>query len=192
MDKPVTPHFDRIWLIKTNIRRSLSKNYTLTVTPDSSSSEYQSTDSSSPKRQSLFSRLFRRSGKQKNRQIDTFSAQFPPTEWFNSRAVHLHNVGTQTSEKVGRRSQQVVLIQNKYFKTVFWNYRTCLWPAFYPTQLFTTAPRLVNSHRLCPGTAETHLVNPRSWSGLEIVRRFVVTRPTTPTTLAAYLGPSIQ
>lgn len=49
---------------------------------------------------SLLSRLFRRSGRSKQRQIGTFSAQFPPAEWFNSKAVHLHSVGTQTSDLV--------------------------------------------------------------------------------------------
>ncbi|KAH8302952.1 hypothetical protein KR044_012454 [Drosophila immigrans] len=79
--------------------RSLSKTYAQTLnTTDSSSSEYQSTDSSSPKKGSLLSRLFRRSGRAKQRQIETYSAQFPPAEWFNSRAVHLHSVGTQTAD----------------------------------------------------------------------------------------------
>ncbi|XP_055321625.1 uncharacterized protein LOC129577874 isoform X2 [Sitodiplosis mosellana] len=81
--------------------RSLSKNYAQTLAncgTDSSSSEYQSTDSSSPKKASLLSRLFRRSGRSKQRQIETYSAQFPPAEWFNSKAVHLHSVGTQTSD----------------------------------------------------------------------------------------------
>ncbi|GAB0099991.1 uncharacterized protein DMENIID0001_159000 [Sergentomyia squamirostris] len=78
--------------------RSLTKTYTMAVTADSSSSENQSTDSSSPKKGSLLSRLFRRSGRSKQRQIETFSAQFPPLEWFNSRAVHLHSVGTQTTD----------------------------------------------------------------------------------------------
>lgn len=45
---------------------------------------------------SLLSRLFRRS-KRSQCQIHTFSAQFPPLEWFNSKAVHLHSVSTQTS-----------------------------------------------------------------------------------------------
>ncbi|XP_037931095.1 uncharacterized protein LOC119665907 [Teleopsis dalmanni] len=78
--------------------RSLSKTYAQTLATDSSSSEYQSTDSSSPKKGSLLSRLFRRSGRAKPRQIETYSAQFPPAEWFNSRAVHLHSVGTQTTD----------------------------------------------------------------------------------------------
>ncbi|KAG4073771.1 hypothetical protein HA402_000995 [Bradysia odoriphaga] len=79
--------------------RSLSKNYAQTLTTDSSSSEYQSTDSSSPKKASLLSRLFRRSGRSKPRQIETFSDQFPPPEWFNSKIVHLHSVGTQTVDQ---------------------------------------------------------------------------------------------
>ncbi|XP_005188677.2 ras guanine nucleotide exchange factor R [Musca domestica] len=78
--------------------RSLSKTYAQTLNTDSSSSEYQSTDSSSPKKGSLLSRLFRRSGRNKSRQLETYSAQFPPAEWFNSKAVHLHSVGTQTQD----------------------------------------------------------------------------------------------
>lgn len=91
--------------------RSLTKTYALTVTADSSSSENQSTDSSSPKKGSLLSRLFRRSGRSKQRQIETFSAQFPPLEWFNSRAVHLHSVGTQTTDHVSvLHSWNVILL----------------------------------------------------------------------------------
>lgn len=116
--------------------RSLSKNSTLqqqqqqqqsstatmpaNMVTDSSSSEYHSTDSSSPskyhweplltfllniyfpaiylieKSASLLSRIFRRSCRNPSKKIETFSAQFPPREWFNSKAVHLVNVGTQT------------------------------------------------------------------------------------------------
>lgn len=49
---------------------------------------------------SLLSRLFRRSGRNKVRQLETYSGQFPPAEWFNSKAVHLHSVGTQTQDPV--------------------------------------------------------------------------------------------
>lgn len=81
--------------------KSLSKNYTQTICTDSSSSECHSTDSSSPsKKPSLLSRIFRRSGRLKQRQIETFTAQFPPAEWFNSKAVHLHSIGTQTTDHV--------------------------------------------------------------------------------------------
>jgi hypothetical protein len=51
---------------------------------------------------SLLSRLFRRSGRKQRGlsappvALATFSAQFPPAEWFNQRVVHLHSVGTQT------------------------------------------------------------------------------------------------
>lgn len=55
---------------------------------------------STSEKASLLSRLFRRSGRSKQRQIETYSAQFPPAEWFNSKAVHLHSVGTQTSDLV--------------------------------------------------------------------------------------------
>nr|CAD7201519.1 unnamed protein product [Timema douglasi] len=56
------------------------------------------------KKTSLFSRLFRRSGRKRGLSappapLVTFSAQFPPTEWFNPRVVHLHSIGTQTSGK---------------------------------------------------------------------------------------------
>lgn len=49
-----------------------------------------------PEKESLLSRIFRRS-KRSHCRIKTFSAQFPPAEWFNSRAIHLHSVGTQTT-----------------------------------------------------------------------------------------------
>jgi hypothetical protein len=93
-----------------------------TTVTDSSSSEYQSTDSSSPselmtqsliveailinfsytllcyieKSASLLSRIFRRSCRNPSKKLESYSAQFPPREWFNSKAVHLVNVGTQT------------------------------------------------------------------------------------------------
>lgn len=112
--------------------RSLSKNYAQTLLgTDSSSSEYQSTDSSSPSKQiymslqiqriqilpflekaSLLSRLFRRSGRQKQRQLEVFSAQFPPAEWFNSKAVHLHSIGTQTVDRVSSPLCSYTAIKN--------------------------------------------------------------------------------
>lgn len=64
---------------------------------------------------SLLSRLFRRSGRSKQRQIETYSAQFPPAEWFNSKAVHLHSVGTQTSDLVSNadiKSDEVCFVEN--------------------------------------------------------------------------------
>ncbi|XP_039293669.1 uncharacterized protein LOC111048098 isoform X2 [Nilaparvata lugens] len=57
------------------------------------------------KHMSLLSRIFRRSKRRlvgsggSRSPLSTFSAQFPPTEWFNSRVVHLHSVGTQTQGK---------------------------------------------------------------------------------------------
>ncbi|XP_058836569.1 bromodomain-containing protein DDB_G0270170 [Topomyia yanbarensis] len=89
--------------------RSLSKNYSQTISKDnspplatSSSSDNQSNcdtkkQASSP---SLLSRIFRRStrSKSKTKQIETYSAQFPPPEWFNSKTTHLHSVGTQTMD----------------------------------------------------------------------------------------------
>lgn len=62
---------------------------------------------------SLLSRLFRRSGRQKQRQLEVFSAQFPPAEWFNSKAVHLHSIGTQTVDRVSS-SIFVVIMKKKY------------------------------------------------------------------------------
>lgn len=64
---------------------------------------------------SLLSRLFRRSGRSKQRQIETFSAQFPPPEWFNSKAVHLHSVGTQTADHV-RQPNRTDKFPDIYFK----------------------------------------------------------------------------
>lgn len=49
---------------------------------------------------SLLARLFRRSGRKRGLSapptIHTFSAQFPPAEWFNPKVIHMHCVGTQT------------------------------------------------------------------------------------------------
>ncbi|CAB3243441.1 unnamed protein product [Arctia plantaginis] len=77
------------------------------TTDSSSSTDYPpSVESASPKKVSLLSRLFRRSGRSKQtRTMSTFSAQFPPTEWFNSKAVHLHCVATQTNSKESLQSQ---------------------------------------------------------------------------------------
>ncbi|RZF39779.1 hypothetical protein LSTR_LSTR003440 [Laodelphax striatellus] len=61
---------------------------------------------------SLLSRIFRRSKRRlvgsaaSRAPLSTFSAQFPPTEWFNSRVVHLHSVGTQTQGKEGWCSEE--------------------------------------------------------------------------------------
>ncbi|XP_041976658.1 serine/threonine-protein kinase DDB_G0283821 [Aricia agestis] len=83
--------------------RSLHKH--ANTTDSSSSTDYPpSVESASPKKVSLLSRLFRRSGRSK-RAMSTFSAQFPPTEWFNSKAVHLHCVATQTDSKESLQSQ---------------------------------------------------------------------------------------
>lgn len=63
---------------------------------------------------SLLSRLFRRSGRKQRGSsappvaLATFSAQFPPAEWFNQRVVHLHSVGTQTLSSAS--SQQSVSV----------------------------------------------------------------------------------
>ncbi|CAH0557300.1 unnamed protein product [Brassicogethes aeneus] len=89
----------RLWSSNRRLRRSAS---TRTIAKHhygdtSSSTEYPNSSDSTPvpKKESLLSRLFRRS-KRSQCQIGTFSAQFPPSEWFNSKAIHLHNVGTQT------------------------------------------------------------------------------------------------
>lgn len=77
-------------------------NKLLLGSDSSSSTEYPSTDCSSGKKMSLLSRLFRRSGRKQRGlsappvALATFSAQFPPAEWFNQRVVHLHSIGTQT------------------------------------------------------------------------------------------------
>lgn len=56
----------------------------------------------------LLSRLFRRSTRRKGSAIaGTFGAQYPPTEWFNPRVVHLHSVATQT-----RAGSPSVMIRN--------------------------------------------------------------------------------
>ncbi|XP_062542868.1 putative uncharacterized protein DDB_G0282133 [Armigeres subalbatus] len=100
--------------------RSLSKNYAQTIAKDSapgssatmaatgaansSSSENQSNCDTKKQAssQSLLSRIFRRStrSKSKSKQVETYSAQFPPPEWFNSKTTHLHSVGTQTTDYV--------------------------------------------------------------------------------------------
>ncbi|XP_076269617.1 stork-head domain-containing protein knockout isoform X2 [Rhynchophorus ferrugineus] len=91
----------RLWSSNRRLRRSAStrtihKHYVDT----SSSTEYPNSGDSTPtpKKESLLSRIFRRS-KRSQCQIGTFGAQFPPSEWFNSKAVHLHSVGTQTSSE---------------------------------------------------------------------------------------------
>ncbi|XP_028042734.1 probable serine/threonine-protein kinase DDB_G0267686 isoform X1 [Bombyx mandarina] len=94
--------------------RSLHHKH-VNTTDSSSSTDYPpSVESASPstplakiaEKVSLLSRLFRRSGRSKQtRAMSTFSAQFPPTEWFNSKAVHLHCVATQTNSKESLQSQ---------------------------------------------------------------------------------------
>ncbi|XP_011303297.1 uncharacterized protein knockout isoform X1 [Fopius arisanus] len=103
-------HSLRLWGSARRLHRSGSSR-SLPRRPDrsdtSSSAEYASTDSAphSPTSLSgifsekigLLSRLFRRSTRRKGTPLmGTFSAQYPPTEWFNPRVVHLHSVATQT------------------------------------------------------------------------------------------------
>ncbi|XP_012273132.1 uncharacterized protein LOC105695790 isoform X2 [Orussus abietinus] len=96
-------HSLRLWGSARRLHRSGSSR-SLPRRPDrsdtSSSAEYASTDSaphSPTKKIGLLSRLFRRSSRRKGAPLmGTFSAQYPPTEWFNPRVVHLHSVATQT------------------------------------------------------------------------------------------------
>ncbi|XP_015609189.1 storkhead-box protein 2 isoform X2 [Cephus cinctus] len=96
-------HSLRLWGSARRLHRSGSSR-SLPRRPDrsdtSSSAEYASTDSaphSPTKKIGLLSRLFRRSSRRKGTPLmGTFSAQYPPTEWFNPRVVHLHSVATQT------------------------------------------------------------------------------------------------
>ncbi|XP_034950587.1 uncharacterized protein knockout isoform X2 [Chelonus insularis] len=96
-------HSLRLWGSARRLHRSGSSR-SLPRRPErsdtSSSAEYASTDSaphSPTKKIGLLSRLFRRSSRRKGTPLmGTFSAQYPPTEWFNPRVVHLHSVATQT------------------------------------------------------------------------------------------------
>lgn len=96
-------HSLRLWGSARRLHRSGSSR-SLPRRPErsdtSSSAEYASTDSaphSPTKKIGLLSRLFRRSTRRKGAPLmGTFSAQYPPTEWFNPRVVHLHSVATQT------------------------------------------------------------------------------------------------
>ncbi|XP_066584719.1 serine-rich adhesin for platelets isoform X2 [Prorops nasuta] len=96
-------HSLRLWGSARRLHRSGSSR-SLPRRPErsdtSSSAEYASTDSaphSPTKKIGLLSRLFRRSTRRKGVPLmGTFSAQYPPTEWFNPRVVHLHSVATQT------------------------------------------------------------------------------------------------
>uniref|UniRef100_A0A182LS97 Winged helix Storkhead-box1 domain-containing protein n=1 Tax=Anopheles culicifacies TaxID=139723 RepID=A0A182LS97_9DIPT len=88
--------------------RSLSKNYAQTISKDGTMAPLAAPEQPAPaldakkqaSSQSLLSRIFRRStrSKSKSKQIETYSAQFPPPEWFNSKTTHLHSVGTQTTD----------------------------------------------------------------------------------------------
>uniref|UniRef100_A0A182NIA8 Winged helix Storkhead-box1 domain-containing protein n=1 Tax=Anopheles dirus TaxID=7168 RepID=A0A182NIA8_9DIPT len=87
--------------------RSLSKNYAQTIAKDGGAAPLATPEPTAvidakkqASSQSLLSRIFRRStrSKSKTKQIETYSAQFPPPEWFNSKTTHLHSVGTQTTD----------------------------------------------------------------------------------------------
>ncbi|KAF5296819.1 hypothetical protein FQA39_LY12337 [Lamprigera yunnana] len=89
----------RLWGTSRRLRRSAStRTISKHCTDSSSSTDCQNSSDSTQnsKKPSLLSRLFRRS-KRSQCQLNTFSAQFPPMEWFNSKAIHLHSVSTQTS-----------------------------------------------------------------------------------------------
>lgn len=125
----------RLWSSNRRLRRSAStrtiaKNHYVDT---SSSTEYPNSGDSTPvpskecpchfdesylvtsrnlfsEKESLLTRLFRRS-KRSQCQIRTYSDQFPPTEWFNSKAIHLHNVGTQTTAPEKVRLHYFSLVQ---------------------------------------------------------------------------------
>ncbi|KAK4879140.1 hypothetical protein RN001_007286 [Aquatica leii] len=89
----------RLWGTARRLRRSAStRTIAKHCTDSSSSTDYPNSSDSTQnsKKPSLLSRLFRRS-KRSQCHINTFSAQFPPMEWFNSKAIHLHSVSTQTA-----------------------------------------------------------------------------------------------
>lgn len=108
-----------------NYAQTMSKENTSSVVTSSSSENQSNCDTSESRRlnytiscfqhvfvfpekqgssQSLLSRIFRRStrSKSKTKQTETYSAQFPPPEWFNSKTTHLHSVGTQTTDYLVR------------------------------------------------------------------------------------------
>ncbi|KAF5269189.1 hypothetical protein FQR65_LT02490 [Abscondita terminalis] len=89
----------RLWGTSRRLRRSAStRTIAKHCTDSSSSTDYPNSSDSTQtsKKPSLLSRIFRRS-KRSQCHINTFSAQFPPMEWFNSKAIHLHSVSTQTT-----------------------------------------------------------------------------------------------
>ncbi|KAF2882201.1 hypothetical protein ILUMI_23968 [Ignelater luminosus] len=89
----------RLWGSSRRLSRSAStRTIARTYIDNSCSTEYRyhTEPVDNYKRPSLLSRLFRRS-KRFHNQINTFGAQFPPMEWFNSKATHLHSVATQTT-----------------------------------------------------------------------------------------------
>ncbi|KAK9878445.1 hypothetical protein WA026_022085 [Henosepilachna vigintioctopunctata] len=91
----------RLWSSGRRIRRSastrtLAKHYN--DTSSSTDGPYSDT-SPTPKKSSLFSRIFRKSKRSQCQIHQTYNGQYPPTEWFNSKAVHLHSVGTQTTSE---------------------------------------------------------------------------------------------
>lgn len=89
----------RLWGTARRLRRSAStRTIAKHCTDSSSSTDYPNSSDSAQnsKKPSLFTRLFRRSRRSPSH-FNTFSAQFPPMEWFNSKAIHLHSVSTQTT-----------------------------------------------------------------------------------------------
>ncbi|XP_045472058.1 storkhead-box protein 1 [Harmonia axyridis] len=88
----------KLWSSSRRIRRSASTRTLAKHYHDTSSSTDgpHSDTSPTPKKSSLFSRIFRKSKRSQCQLQQNLNGQYPPSEWFNSKAVHLHNIGTQT------------------------------------------------------------------------------------------------
>lgn len=89
----------RLWGSNRRIKRSYStrtiaKNYAEIINGSDASSNDTSTTSN---KASLFSRIFRKSKRSQQSQKG-ISDKSHPIEWFNSKAVHLLSVGTQTTQ----------------------------------------------------------------------------------------------
>nr|CAI5867652.1 unnamed protein product [Callosobruchus analis] len=90
----------RFWCSNRRLRRSASTRTIArhhTDTSSSTESPKSGNSTPTPKKESLLSKLFRRSKPSQCRIGGSDNGQFPPSEWFNSKAVHLQSVGTQTS-----------------------------------------------------------------------------------------------
>ncbi|CAH1961962.1 unnamed protein product [Acanthoscelides obtectus] len=90
----------RFWCSNRRLRRSASTRTIAkhhTDTSSSTESPKSGNSTPTPKKKSLLSKLFRRSKPSQCQIEECVDRQFPPSEWFNSKAVHLQSVGTQTS-----------------------------------------------------------------------------------------------